>query len=49
MKSIYPIYSLGELVTVEGGKRLPQGEKYAQKITHFGVFQNHSVPDNLQV
>ncbi|MEM6400908.1 MAG: restriction endonuclease subunit S [Cyanobacteria bacterium P01_D01_bin.116] len=35
MKSIYPIYSLGELVTVEGGKRLPQGEKYAQKITKY--------------
>jgi len=33
MKSTYPICSLGELVTVEGGKRLPQGEKYAQKIT----------------
>ncbi|MDY6899215.1 MAG: restriction endonuclease subunit S, partial [Cyanobacteriota bacterium] len=33
MKSIYPTCHLGKLVTVEGGKRLPQGEKYAQQIT----------------
>jgi type I restriction enzyme S subunit len=33
MKSIYPIFHLGELVTVKGGKRLPKGEKYARSRT----------------
>lgn len=35
MKSIYPTCNLGKLVTVEGGKRLPLGERYAQQITKY--------------
>ncbi|MEL6457540.1 MAG: restriction endonuclease subunit S [Cyanobacteria bacterium J06621_15] len=35
MKSIYPTCYLGKLVTVEGGKRLPPGERYASKITNY--------------
>ena len=35
MKSIYPTCHLGKLVKVEGGKRLPRGERYAQQITKY--------------
>jgi len=35
MKSIYPTCELGKLVTVEGGKRLPRGERYAQQNTKY--------------
>lgn len=35
MKSIYPMCYLSKLVTVEGGKRLPRGERYAQQITKY--------------
>ena len=35
MKSIYPTCHLGKLVKVEGGKRLPRGERYAQQNTKY--------------
>ena len=35
MKSIYPTCHLGKLVKVEGGKRLPRGERYAQQTTKY--------------